>query len=282
MGFDLADPVPLTVQTYDATGTLADPGAVTLTVTHVGSGTVYTPTPVHVSTGLYQYDFVPSLNGGLSGYYKVRWVATGANLSGYSDVFHVYDATPNYLISLAEARAVLRLTSTAQDEDLRPYLEAVTDVVENHLGETVVPRTFVEDYEDVQPNRWGTSLSLRRTPVLSVSSIVSVSGLFTWDPLSFHVDKQTGLVTSLPSTYGLFGDITITYMAGYSVIPAKIQKAAGYIVQHLWQTRRGAAGAAIPAGMETTMHGSGRLGWGYAIPNAALELLGVGSSMGFA
>lgn len=279
MAYDLADPIPLSVTIYDdVTGAPVNAGAVSLTVTHVGSNTPYTLSVTNSSTGTYSATFTPTL----SGYYKVRWVATGVNASGYSDAFHVYDATPNYLISLADARSVLRLTSTTQDEDLRPYLEAVTEVVEEHLGETVVPRTFVEDYEDVQSNRWGTSLSLRHTPVLSVASIVSVSGLFTWDPLSFHVDKTTGLLTSLPSTYALFGDLTITYMAGYSVIPAKIQKAAGIIVQHLWQTRRGAAGAAVPAGMENTMHGSGRLGWGYAIPNAALELLGVGSPMGFA
>ena len=282
MGYDLADPVPLTVQTYDSTGALADAGNVTLTITHVASDTLFTPTPSHPSTGVYQYDFVPTANGSLAGYYKVRWVATGANLSGYSDVFHVYDATPNYLISLAEARAVLRLTATTQDEDLRPYLEAVTEVVEDHLGETVVPRTFVEDYEDVKPDRWGNSLSLRRVPVLSVASIVSVDGLFTWDVADFHIDKTTGLVTSLPSTWGLFGNITITYTAGYAVIPARVQKAAGVIVQHMWQTRRGAAGTAVPGGMADTAHSSYRSGWGYAIPNAALELLGVGSPAGFA
>lgn len=281
MGYDLADPVPLSVKTMDASGALADPTAITLTVTHVASATTYTPAPVHDGPGLWHYDFVPSDNGGLSGYYKVRWVATGVNLSGYSDVFHVYDPTPNYLISLAEARSVLRLTSTTQDEDLRPFMEGVTEVVEDHLGETVVPRTFIEDFTNVHPGRWGDTLALRRTPVLSIQSIVSVSNLFTWQVADFHIDKTTGLITSLPSTWGLFGDLTIAYTAGYATIPARIQNAARIIIQHAWQTRRGAAGAAVPGGMSDTMHVSGRLGWGYAIPNAALEWLGAGMS-GFA
>lgn len=273
MAYDLADVVPLTFQTYDQTVTppvLADAGSVTLTVTHLGSSTVYTPTVTHPSIGRYQANFSPAQ----SGYYTARWVATGANASGFSDSFQVYDAAPTYLISLADARSVLRLTATTQDEDLRPYMEAVTDVIERHIDETVVPRTFVEDYTSVRPGRWGDSLALRRRPIISITSIVSVSNLFTWDATQFHVDKTTGILTSLPSTWGLFGDVTITYVAGRAVIPAYIQQAARIIVQHMWQTRRGAAGAAVPAGMQDTMHLSGRLGWGYAIPNAALELLG--------
>jgi hypothetical protein len=283
MAYDLADIVPLTVQTYDQTVTppvLADAGSVSLTVTHVASSTVYTQPALaitHSGTGRYQADFSPTLPG----YHKVRWVATGVTASGYSDAFHVYDATPSYLISLADARAVLRLSSTAQDEDLRVFMEGVTEVIERHLDETIVPRTFVEDYEAVQPSRWGNSLSLRHTPVLSITSIASVNGLFTWNASDFHVDKITGLVTSLPSTWGLFGDVTITYMAGRAVIPANIQQAAKIIVQHAWQTRRGAAGSPAPGGMGDTMHVSGRLGWGYAVPNAALEWLGAGMS-GFA
>lgn len=280
MAYDLADIVPLTVQTYDQTVTppvLADAGSVSLTVTHVASSTTYTPSITNPSTGLYQADFTPMLPG----YHKVRWVATGVTASGYSDAFHVYDATPSYLISLAEARATLRLTSTTQDEELRVFMEGVTEVIERHLDETIVPREFIEDYEYVQPSRWGNSISLRHTPVLSITSIVSVSNLFTWNAVDFHVDKITGLITSLPSTWGLFGDVTITYMAGRAVIPANIQQAAKIIIQHAWQTRRGAAGSPAPGGMNDSMHVSGRLGWGYAIPNAALEWLGAGVS-GFA
>lgn len=274
MGYDLADPVPLSVNTRDATGALANAGSISLTVTHAGTGTNYSLTPTNPSTGVYQATFVPSL----SGYHKVRWIATGVNSSGYSDAFHVYDPTPNYLVSLVEARALLRLTSTAQDEDLRQFMEGVTEVVEDHRGETIVPRMFVEDYESVRPGRGGASISLLHVPVISVQSIVSVTGLYTWNVADFHIDKTTGLITSLPSSNPLYGDVTVAYQAGMSVIPMRIQNGARIIIQHAWQTRRGAAGAPLPAGMGDTTHLAGRLGWGYAIPNAALEWLGVGQS----
>ncbi|MGH3672193.1 MAG: hypothetical protein ACRDSH_16425 [Pseudonocardiaceae bacterium] len=274
MAYDLADIVPLTVNTRDATGALADAGAVTVLVTHVGSSTVYSPAVTHPSVGQYQADFSPVL----AGRYTVRWVATGANASGYSDAFDVYDAAPAYLISLADARETLRLTSTDQDERVRSMVAAATAVIERHLDEVVAPRTFVEDYTNVKP---GPYLALRRTPVISVSSIVAVNALYTWQPSDFHVNADTGLLTTLPSAWSLWGDIQVTYLAGRAVVPENYQEACKIIVQHMWQTRRGAAGTAVPAGMADTMHLSGRLGWGYAIPNAAMELLGAPVS-GFA
>ena len=271
MAYDLADIVPLTVQTKDATGAPANAGAVTVTITHAATGTVYTPTPTNPSTGQYQVDFAPTL----AGFYKVRWAATGVNASGSSDSFQVYDAAPNYIISLADARSALGLTSTANDEDLRQYIEAATYVIERHLGEVVAPRSFVEDYEAVRTGRWGESITLRQIPVLSVQSITSVSNLFTWNASDFHINLTTGVITGLPSTYGLFGDVTINYTAGYAVIPANYQEAAKIIVQHTWQNRRGKSGAAVPGGMSTETR-LGRGLFGFAIPNAALEWLGTG------
>jgi hypothetical protein len=56
------------------------------------------------------------------------------------------------------------------------------------------------------------------------------------------------------------------------VIRATDSLAAQIIIEHLWQTRRGARGGPRPGGMDTTLvHGLG-----FAIPNAALELLGTG------
>lgn len=277
MAIDKGDTTRLTYVHKDPSGALANAGTMTVTIT-LPDGTATAPATVTASTtGNYFYDYLTTQTG----WHTVHWVATGANPGVFQDSFNVTDPTPQYIISLSEARTALRLTDTSQDELLRGYIEGVAEVIERHLDETIVPRTFVEDYISVRPGRWGDSIALRHRPVISITSIVSVSNLFTWDATQFHVDKVTGLVTSLPSTWGLFGDVTITYVAGRTVIPANIQQAAKIIVQHAWQTRRGAAGAAAPGGMGDTMHVSGRLGWGYALPNAALEWLGAGVS-GFA
>lgn len=276
MAYDLADLVPLAVQTKDSAGNLADPTGISLVVTHVATATVYPLTPVHDSVGQWHYDFAPTL----SGYHKVRWVATGANASGYSDVFQVYDASPNYIISLADTRSALGLTATANDEDLRQYIEGATAVIERHLGEVVVPRTVIEDYASVRAGRWGNSITLRQTPVISVQSMVSIGNLFVWNPSDFHINLATGEITGLPTTAGLFGDVTVTYIPGYAVIPANYQEAAKIIIQHAWQNRRGRSGGATPGGMETETR-LGRGLFGFAIPNAALEWLGTGIT-GFA
>lgn len=272
--FDLADVVTQVWNTYDGSGNPANVGVVAVTIGLPDGVTTATPTVNNPSTGVYNYSYTPTQPGR----HTVRWVGTGVNAQGFSDVFDVYNPAPNYLISLADARATLRLTSTLQDEEVRLFIEATTAVIERHVNEIIAPRNVVEDYTTVNAGRWGDSIALRTVPVISVQSMVSVSMLYTWSPANFHVNTDTGEITNLPTTWPLWGDVTINYTAGRQIIPANYLLAAKIIVQHLWQTRRGVAGAVAPAGMVDTMHGSGRLGWGYAIPNAAIELLGYGTT----
>lgn len=269
MAYDLADVVPLAVQTRDTTGALADATAVTCTVFHPGSSTTYTPAVLHPSTGNYSAVFAPVFPGR----YSVRWIATGANASGFSDAFDVYDATPNYIVSLSDARELLRLTGTTQDELLRSKIAATTIIIERIIDEVVVPRTVVENITNVKPGRF---LVLRKTPVISLTSLALTSALYTWDVATFNVVSETGVLTALPTAWQVWGDITVTYVAGRAVIPENVQEAAKIIIQHLWQTRRGTAGTPQVEGMSTTLspHAARGFGWGFAIPNAAIELLG--------
>lgn len=294
MAYDLGDPVPLTVTIRDANKNPADAGAVTLTITHPDETTTEAfstagNTLQHPSTGTYQLDYYPSI----SGRYNVRWVATGVNASSFSDSFDVSDPTPNYIISLADAREALRFTTTDLDEDLRPFVEATTAIVEQQKGEAVVKRQVTEEYRRGQyqygapygityypsgyPASWyGVSgVSLRTIPVISLTDVRTVDNLFTWDVTQLHVDKKTGLVTPLPGSPILFGDLQISYLAGYEIIPATIQQAARIIIQHLWSTRRGI--------VQATLSGRGGMSQlqqniltilGYAVPPAAVELLG--------
>lgn len=269
MAYDLADVVPLAVQTRDATGALADATSVTCTLFHPGSSTTYTPAVQHPSAGNYNVSFAPVFPGR----YSVRWVATSANASGFSDAFDVYDATPNYIVSLSDARELLRLTGTTQDELLRSKIAATTIIIERIIDEVVVPRTIVENITNVKPGRF---LVLRKTPVISLTSLALTSALYTWDIATFNVVSETGVLTALPTAWQVWGDITVTYVAGRAVIPENVQEAAKIIIQHLWQTRRGTAGTPQSESMSTTLspHAARGFGWGFAIPNAAIELLG--------
>lgn len=276
MAYDFADPVPLSFNTTDASGAPANAGSVTLTIYLPDGSSTATPTVNNPSPGLYTAVYQPTQTG----LHQVKWVATGVNANGFSDAFDVYYATPSYIISLADARAQLRLTATTSDEELRPYIEATTAVIERHVNEAIARRVVVEDYKRVVPSSvlHPSSIALRTTPVISLTSVVSTNYPYTWDVTALHLDPITGLVTSLPQSWPLWGDLTATYVAGRSIVPANYLQAARIIVQHLWQTKRGAAGTQPPGGMQDSMHLSGRLGWGYAIPNAAIELLGYGMS----
>jgi hypothetical protein len=262
-------------------GALVNAGTMTLTVTLPdGTQTVVTPvTPV--STGVYQYDYLTVQ----AGRHLARWVGTGANPGAYSEAFEVSPAAPLYLISLAEAKQQLNMTTTTFDDELRIYIEAATAAVERHRNECILRRTIVEQ-KFLTDYAWGfgqyygqanalgipnRKIAVDQRPCISLTSVARVDGTITWDTSNLYLSPQ-GILDVL---FGnpISGHITITYTAGYTQIPAEFNLATRIIVQHLWQTQRGNKGWPKPGGMDDSL---GPSGLGFAIPNRALELLGDG------
>lgn len=259
MAYDLADVVPLTVTIRDSTGDPADGGAVVLTVERP-DGTTVTPGISHPATGVYQVDYVPTMPGR----HVAQWVCTGANASGYTDVFDVRPASPAYIVGLADVKQQLNITGTQDDEELRAFLEAVTGVVEGRLGRAVVRRAFTQTFDAAG------ELALPWTPVVSLTSVATVDGDTIWDVNDLTV-STSGIVTASANATALVGQITAVWVAGAAVVPANWALAARIIVQHLWDTQRGSKGGAHPAGLDTP--GAGFTSFGYALPNRAVELL---------
>jgi hypothetical protein len=87
-------------------------------------------------------------------------------------------------------------------------------------------------------------------------------------------DQDTGIVrhaAGFPFFYtaDYLAQYKAVYWAGRAVIPAAVYDGARIILEHLWQvTRGGSAAQDIAAGESTTVVP----GFGYAIPNRALEL----------
>lgn len=260
---DLGDVVPLTIETRDAAGVLANAGVVTLTLT-LPDQTAVTPSVINPSTGRYQVDY-PTTQVGR---HNVRWLATGLHASAYVDSFDVRPAVVNGIISLSDARDILRFTGTTLDEDLRWYVEAATDIIERYIQQTVVRRSYTETHFDV---RYGQDVVLNHYPVISITNLSSVDGLRAWSVSGFYADKDTGTLVRLPGGGLLWGDVVITYVAGRVSIPANYQVAAKIIIQHLWSTRRG-MGSAPALGRFGEF--ATPVGLGFALPNAAKELLG--------
>lgn len=253
MPYDLGDSVRLTAECRDAGGSLADASAVTLTVT-LPDGTTATPTvAVPTETGLYAHDYATAQ----AGRHSVRWVFTDP-ATAHTDVFDVRPAVPPLILSLTDAKAHLNITSTTNDDELRAWIESVTDLVEQYTGITV-RQTFTETYD--VPRLGARALVLRRSPVLSLTA-VSDSG--TDD---VELDADNGIIRRPSARFS--GLTTVTYVAGRTVIPASITAAAKVILQHLWRTQRGSGRGPVRGDDES----STIPGFGYSIPNRALQLM---------
>lgn len=263
MAFDLGDLVPLTVEIKDADGALAAPGDITLTIT-LPDGTPVTPTPSSPSLGRYQYDY-PTVQ---EGRHTARWVATGANASAYVDAFDVRPAAPRYIVSLADTKAHLNIDPgvLAHDEELRTYIEAATNVVQDHTGLTLVRASRTDR---VRPSS-GSELWLPRRPVISVTSLTSLDLSVTWPVTStdVYLKSEWGQLTRLAGT-PWYGDMLASYVPGVAVIEERYTLAAKIIIQHLWSTQRQPS-----VGPSAFGGGPAPAGPGFAIPNRALELLG--------
>jgi hypothetical protein len=169
---------------------------------------------------------------------------------------------------LDDAKAQLNITSVdaARDAQLQRFVDSATRPVERALGRVVDQRSITDEVMFVGAV---TSVLLRGAPVIAVTGIEAVDGSTTWstDPTVVHVNGESGRLTLL-SGPPLTGLVSITYTAGYAVVPAEVELAALIIIQHLWETKRGTMRVSLGGDDEPIVPA------GYAIPNRALELLG--------
>lgn len=252
--FDLGDPVPLSVEVRDASGALANAGAVTLTIT-LPDGTSTSPAVVNSTTGVYTATYTPTQPGR----HAVRWVATGANATAYTDAFDVAPAASAAIVSLAEAKAHLNITGTTDDEEIRAIVLAASAWVESRVG-PVTRRTVVET---VTPSPTG-SLFLSHGPVISVTSIAGAYGYaITYDPLTTYLDGDSGVIHSgFARAFGSY-PLVVTYVAGRVEVPAPVRLATLEVVKGLWDSQRGSAVSTVDAelGGVADMPGMGLTYW---------------------
>ena len=278
--YDLGDSVLLSFQSTAPNGNLVVPdGAVTAVVTQPDD----TPATVSVTNqaaARYETVFVPTQ----SGRHSIRWTVAGSNRSSYADVFDVAEASPPYIVSLDDAKTLLRFDDTDSDEELRRYNAAATYMIEQYKDQVIVRRSIVaeEHYYSsyrshagrvlVTPSTRGydvatSAIWVNKRPVISLTSLGTIDGLYTWDITGLHVDKETGELTPLPGFPSLWGDLTVSYTAGYTIIPANIQEAARIMIQHLWGLRRGLSGNIVTQQLPG-------FNIGFAIPQSVKDLLG--------
>ncbi len=263
--FDLGDVANLTVTVKNSAGAAANAGSVACTVTQP-DGTATVVAVSNTGTGTYSAGFTPTQ----AGRHLIRWVATGANASSYTDVFDAFPANPRFLISLNDLREALNLaaTNTTHDAELRLYLAAATAVIET-IDRSYLAQTRTHTFDGGR-----NVLVLPETPITSVTSITHSPAPGTTQILdtdSYRADEYSGVIYHY---WGRFPwgkrNITVTYTVGDTVVPPNVILAARELCRHWWQrsqqSPRPAFGGA--AGDSDTIYIAN-----YAVPNFVIGLL---------
>lgn len=234
---DLGDPVPLSVTTTDAAGAAANPTLIVLTIT-LPDGTTTTPTVTSSPVGTHTASYTTTQ----AGRHGVSWVATGAVLAAYADVFNVEPLAWPGIVSLADVKLRLNETTTTNDEELRGYIIAATDFIESKVG-PVARRTITAT---VTPSSDG--VIFLNGPFLSVTSITATRGYTTsYDVSTVFPDLAAGVIyPPLGSTFTY--PVIVVYVGGRAIVPPLIRKAALDYIAWLWEDQRGASALPIAGG----------------------------------
>lgn len=157
------------------------------------------------------------------------------------------------IVTLADAKTHLNITSTTNDDELTRFIAAAQSVVENEIG-SVDPVQYTEVHNGGSP-----VIVTYHAPVISVDSLSEYAGntvyALTNQPVGFSTspwgytldDPLSGRITrrgagSYPMPFlGGENAVTITYTAGRTTVPASVQLATLIIIAQLWQTQRGTA-----------------------------------------
>lgn len=259
MIYDVGDPWAYYIYVTDINGNPANAGTMTVTLT-APDGTTPTVTVSNPSTGTYLATCSP-LNQ--SGRWTVSYVATGANACADQDQIDVRPSPSTALISLADAKENLRIpqTDSSQDEQLRVYIDVVTDMIETETGPWL-PRTVTETVTAT-----GYAFFLWGGPVISITSFAPIlTDGCAYVATDFTV-TTAGQVTRLDGCLLSGEQYQVTYVAGRpnGIVPPRIQQAARVLLQHLWHTQRSSGNASVTSDADQ--------GTDPTMPNRVRELL---------
>jgi len=174
------------------------------------------------------------------------------------------------ILTLAEARAALRLTATdtTHDGDLSTYyIPAVTPVVEDLTG-PIMPVTGLTWTVD------GGRVSILLPSTISAVTSVAESARVLVANVDYTVNLRSATVTrgSMQQPYIFLPgqqNIVITYDVGNAVIPPNVKLAARIILRQLWQADQQGYRPTFGAPDSDTVTTPS----GFAIPKRAFELL---------
>lgn len=254
------DPVVLT-NTFSVSGTPTDPTTVTLAVTGPdGTADTYDYALAEItrsSAGVY----TKTITTDEPGTWVYKWTGTGTAADVADGSFHVWSpasVVTTDILSLGEAYDAINIPSaTGHDDELRRWITAVSDFIDERCG-YVVQRTVTDEAHDGgEP-----SIEPTHTPVVSVTSVTEYDGTVS--------QTLTAETNSTKPTYGYFldrfdphycviwrrssnadttfpsgrGNVVVTYEAGRYASTADVaprfKEAAAAMLRRLYQRESGA------------------------------------------
>ena len=282
--YPLGQPVrqSTTVRQLNVDGTTTLVNATTLTlvvkIANADGTTTVTGTyanPVNDGTGLYHQD-IPVTDLASTGHYQYAWTATGTGAGVSFGDFDIFDPFETAVLPLADGKDALNIpqSTTTSDTEIQSYIATIEACLERYTGGPLVNRSITERSEMMDGQ---TVIPVRQRPLVSVTQIQSASGGIIDISGGLDLDVNAGLIRrqlGFPF-YGPFfvwlPQVMVTYVAGWGTsVPATFNTVARIILQHLWATQHGPSSRPLMTGeVETVMVP----GFGFAIPNAAAELL---------
>ena len=163
------------------------------------------------------------------------------------------------LITLADAKTHLSITTEATDAELQSFVDVACALVQGYADRAWDVGTVTETFDG-----GGTVFLLRQTPITALTS-VTVSGTLL-AATGYQADLSKGIITCYAETLEGTGNVSIVYAVG-GTAPALAQHAAKETVRHLWQTQRGNAVRNAVSGDEYIP------GLGFSLPHRVMELL---------
>lgn len=256
--YEVGQTLTFGLSVYDAAGALANVGTIGSATITRPDGTTTTVTPTTSATGLYAATHVSTQ----AGRYRCTFTGSGANSGAlpWSDVADVWPADPRLIISLADAKAELNHVTDVNDDELRLYIAATTEVIEEIVGR-VLTATLTETFDG---GKAAVLLSEHATAITSVT----VGGVAT---TNYVANLDAGIVyagsTSSPTSF-TWGrqNVMVTYTTGGSSIDPNIVLAARVVAAHLYQVGQQKRGGRNQNDDVTI------LASGFAVPTRAVEL----------
>jgi hypothetical protein len=230
--------------------------------------------PVNDSTGTYHQD-IPVTDLAVLGHYQYSWTSTGTGAGVSFGEFDIHDPFETAVLPLQDAKDQLNIKAadTTSDAEIQSFIATIESALKSYTGGPIVNRTVVERSE-MMSNQ--TVIPVRQRPLVSVTSItgatggvIDISGGLDLDANAGLIRRQLGLPFFGPFFQWL-PQVTVTYVAGWgTAVPPAFNTAARIILQHLWQTQRAPSlQGPLAGGADVVLPG-----FGFAIPNAAAELL---------